>query len=426
MRSRRYWLVGQWMVIALIGGIDWGECVLAAAPSTEAASSAQTRGKVAKDNGIPEAPESSSPLRLAPAPANSSDKNSSADPSNERNADVPSGEASSESGNPDRKILVDPPAENSSPASPADASQAPSLEPTPDPQFRGSLPIEPASFNGITPGQSTRQKLQSAWGNPKQVQKQGEIEVHLYSIEPFQRVEVALADEKVSSIIIWLEEPFPANQVAQQLDLARIQPVFVSNDLGEILGQGYPERGVIFGFEPSKEPGKTSQKVVQIILEPIGPELFLLRAETSLDAHPSRALEDLDQVLRLAPRHGRAHWLRARVLGTLGQTAKALEAGKEAVRLDPGNSHYRLTCAQLLSEMGRLEEARQEAQQAIQLSQRRPHVKAQALCLLGDLASGGPKPDWKQALDYYAEAINTAEPLGSSPHPAVRLAAKNA
>lgn len=299
------------------------------------------------------------------------------------------------------------------------------VEPVPSPEWGGSVPIEPASFNGITPGQSSRQRLQSLWGKPQEVRRQGEIEVHLYSIDPFQRIEVALTDQKVGSIIIWLEEAFPAHQVAQQLDLARIQPVFISNELGEILGQGYPERGVIFGFEPPKQPGKTSQKVIQIILEPIGPELFLLRAETYLDTHPSRALADLEQVIRLAPNHARAYWLQAKVCAGLGQMNKALQSSMKAIRLEPGNGQYRLTYAQLLSELGRWEEARREAQHAMELCSRRPYLKAQALCLLGDLASGGPKPDWKQALDYYAEAIKTAEPLVSSPHPAVRLAAKN-
>ena len=71
--------------------------------------------------------------------------------------------------------------------------------------------------------------------------------------------------------------------MAQQLELTNVRPVLVSNELGEILGQVYPERGVLFAFEPSKEPGKASMNVAQIILEPITAEPFVLRAETNLD-----------------------------------------------------------------------------------------------------------------------------------------------
>ncbi|MCS7303895.1 MAG: tetratricopeptide repeat protein [Thermoguttaceae bacterium] len=410
----RLWLLGQWMLIASSVWMDLGRAEYLAAPSGGGSGTAsQLPDQGTREVFQPEAPETSGPDDSQPSGQKTFsghdqlEQNSSSDPGADPTVPTAGSQKPSTSGS-------------------LQGAKEPPVEPMPEPQWTERVVPEPASFNGITPGQSTQQKLQSLWGKPKEVRRRGEIEVYMYSIEPFQRIEVALANQKVSSIIIWLEEAFPANQVAQQLDLARIQPVFISNELGEILGQGYPERGVIFGFEPAKQPGKTSQKVIQIILEPIGPELFLLRAETYVDTHPSRALADLEQVLRLAPNHARAYWLQAKVCAALGQMTKALESSSKAVRLDPGDGQYRLTYGQVLSELGRWEEARTQAQQALELSQRRPHVKAQALCLLGDLVSGGPKPDWKQALDYYAEAIKTAEPLGSSAHPAVRLAAKNA
>ena len=87
--------------------------------------------------------------------------------------------------------------------------------------------------------------------------------------------------------------------MAQQLDLAKIQPVLVSNDLGEILGEAFPERGVMLAFEPGPEPGKPSLKVTHIMLEAISAEPFVLRAETNLDTRPDFSLRDLDQALKL-------------------------------------------------------------------------------------------------------------------------------
>lgn len=287
------------------------------------------------------------------------------------------------------------------------------------------MQIDPASFNGATPGVTTLDKLQAAWGKPKQVANQGGAEIHLYAVEPFERVEVAFADNKVASIVIRLQKVFPAKAVAEQLDLTKVQPVLISNDLGEILGQAYPERGVVFGFEPAKEPGKTSGHVAQIILEPIGPEPFLLRAETNLDTRPESSLADLDQVLKLAPANARAHWLRARALLATGKPQKALPASAEAVRLDGTNAHYHITRAQILGQTGQFGEAAAEAQKALETSERRPHVKARALCLLGDLAGAGPQRDYKEAINFHMEAIKTADPLASSPHPAIRLAAKD-
>ena len=51
-------------------------------------------------------------------------------------------------------------------------------------------------------------------------------------------------------------------------------------------------------------------------------------------------------------------------------------------------------------------------------------MQARAYCLLGDVAASGPKPDYKQALDYHMRAVKLAVPLTGSKHPAVRIAAK--
>ena len=73
--------------------------------------------------------------------------------------------------------------------------------------------------------------------------------------------------------------------MTQQLELDDIRPVLVANELGDVLGQAFPERGVLFAFEPSLKKGQPSLQVRQIVLEPVGPEPFLLRAETNKKAN---------------------------------------------------------------------------------------------------------------------------------------------
>jgi tetratricopeptide (TPR) repeat protein len=215
-----------------------------------------------------------------------------------------------------------------------------------------------------------------------------------------------------------------ANALAEQLHLAEVQPVLVSNELGEILGQAYPERGVEFLFEPTAEPGKTSKKVTSIVLEPITADPFVLRAETNLDARPEFSLHDVDAALKLQPTHARAHWLRSRALALLGDYDKALEAAASAARLEPGDCRYLLTHAQALARAGRVRDGIAEAEKALRASQQRPHVRARALCLLGDLQASTSPPDFKQAMQFHIQAGQAAEPLVSSRHPAVRIAAK--
>jgi len=317
----------------------------------------------------------------------------------------------------------DSPAETEESTEPAKAAEQP-LVPIPDPLEAGPVEIEAASFKGVTPGVTNLAEVEKAWGTPKEIKKQGGVLMQLYSVEPFDRVEVTFVQDKVASVVIRFDGAYPANAVAEQLELTNVRPVFVSNALGEILGQVYPERGVAFAFEPADSPGKASMKVVQIVLEPISAEPFVLRAETALETHRHLSLQDLEQALKLQPNDAKAHWLLCRVLMSMGKYDKAAEAGTSAVRLEPANSRYRATRAQALGQAGHIAEAIKEAHQVVKSSQRRPHIKARALCLLGDLLASGDRPDYKQAIRYHMEAASAAESLTLDKHPAIRIAAK--
>ena len=301
--------------------------------------------------------------------------------------------------------------------------EAQKLEPRPDSVANGHVDIETASFKGITPGETKLSVLQKEWGSPKQMATQDGRPVYLYSIEPFDQIEITTADEIVSSIIIRLQQPVPAKALAEQLQLSQIRPVLVSNELGHILGQSFPERGVLFSFQPAGEPGKATMSVIDVILEPVGAEAFVLRAETYLDTRLTDCAKDLKTAVKLEPELPRAHWLRARVAALLGDAELALEASKQAIRLEPANPQFLVTRAQILGQAGKFIEAKREVEAAVANAEKRPHVKARALCLLGDLISSEAEPNYEKALKSHMAAISEADPLVASPHPAIRLAA---
>jgi tetratricopeptide (TPR) repeat protein len=340
-----------------------------------------------------------------------------------------------------RPLQTGPVLEHSSPNEPADAHAPLTVPPSPvtplEPQPADEAPIQPiaapsddalarleaASFNGVTPGETLLADVEKAWGQPKEIKKHDGVLAHTYSVAPFDRVEVTFFNDKVSAVIIRLGKGFPAEGVAKQLELTDVRPVLVSNELGEVLGQAYPERGVLFAFEVA-EDGQSSRLVSQIILEPLSAEPFVLRAETHLESQTRSSLLDLEQAIKLEPKNSRALWLHARVLAAGGELEKAVASIAEAVAITPDNPHYRVSRAQILGQTGKLLEAMQEAQQAVDLSANRPHVRARALCLLGDLSASGPKPDYRQALQFHTEAVKVADALTNDKHPAVRLAAK--
>jgi tetratricopeptide (TPR) repeat protein len=305
------------------------------------------------------------------------------------------------------------------------ANRGAPLVPVPDAKLLGPAEIEVTSFHGITPGISTRADVEKTWGKPKDTRKLDNGTSQLYAVDPFPRVEVTYSiDNKVTSLVIRFEHGFPAGQVAEQLELTKIQPVLVSNELGEVLGQAYPERGVLFSFEPAADPNKALKKVTHIVLEPITAEPFVLRSETNVDMRPEFSLHDSEQAVKLQPTSARAHWLRSRTLSALGQHEQAVAAAIEAVRLEPRDARYQVTKAQSLQQAGRLVESAAEAEKAIGMSEQRPHVKARAICLLGDLKGSGPRPDYKQALQHHTQALQLADTLTTDRHPAIRVAAK--
>lgn len=301
-----------------------------------------------------------------------------------------------------------------------------SLKPIADPMEATDIAIEPASLKGVTPGETKLDEIAAAWGPPKEIRKSDASQVHMYSIAPFDRIEVSFFKEKCTAIVVRLQKAFPAEILAKQLELDRIRPVFVSDELGEVLGQAYPERGVLFNFVPSDVPRKASMRVSEIVLEPITAEPFVLRAELTLDVNAQAALRDAEAAVELDPKNARAQWLRARLLSAAGRQEKAESAATAAVALDPEDAHYRVARAQILAQAGKLSEAVAEAKKAVELGKSMPHVRARAICVLGDLAASGPKPDFGRAFSLHESAVKAAGALAEEIHPAVRVAAKEA
>ncbi len=318
-------------------------------------------------------------------------------------------------------VTSGPPSSGSGGDSPAEDQPHAQVDPRTTPV---DISPEPAAFNGVTPGQTTAAELLKQWGQPTDLKQFNQESRYLFQMPPFQQVEVLVRDDKVRSIVVRLEKSYPANLVAQHLELAAIRPVYISNPQGEILGQTFPERGVIFAFAPADQPGKASNMVTDIILEELNADAFILRAETFWESEPEVALRDLSHALKLDPQADRAWWLQARVQRLMGRSAEALQSIQRAVQLNPQEVQYRLDLAQILIENRQTAAATSQLEQVVAVADQRPHLKARALCLLGDVYHAADPPDFKKALENHYEAIKLAQALRTDPYPAYRVAAK--
>jgi tetratricopeptide (TPR) repeat protein len=288
---------------------------------------------------------------------------------------------------------------------------------TPPPKIE----IEVATFNGAQPGRTTREELETLWGKPKESSEVGSDTVQQqYAVAPFDQVSVTLVKGVLTTILIQLEKAFPPEPLAKELQLDDIAPALVMDETGEPLGQAYPERGVIFTFAA----GHKDQLVAQIILEPIDPQSFVLRAERHARARYRANLADLDYALEVNAELVRAHALRAKILADVGDYAEARKSIAAAIQREPQNAEYRLLQARIWEQLGDIDQALEETRTALGLAEKQPVWKAAALAQLGDQIAAGRDRDYKQAATHHQQAIQLAQGLVRDKRVAVKRVAQ--
>ncbi len=93
-------------------------------------------------------------------------------------------------------------------------------------------------------------------------------------------------------------------------------PVKVTDDRGEQIGIAFPERGVVFSLD------KKNEKIAQVLIEPLSPELFLLRAEERMMTEPRAQLLDIELSLVVQPEYAPSYALQSRLLRVLATGPK--------------------------------------------------------------------------------------------------------
>ena len=326
---------------------------------------------------------------------------------------------------PKPSVLVAKPTEE--PVAPAtDDRQAAAAEPTPivtapvaaTPDEMPTLSIDPASFRGVHPGKTSRAELLAAWGAGEPIDPADAQAGLAWKIEPFERVEVTLTDDTVAAILVKLVEPVPVADLARQLEIADVRTVTIFDDQGVAIGTVYPERGVILSLKPG------TQVAAAIMLEPLDPESFVLRAEGEIGGCSAYAFADLECAIRIDPRHVRGHRLLLGMTSEQGKWKRALELAEKATALDPADTWTQLKHAGVLLALERPDAARAILEPLAAQENPAPLVTAQAERLLGRVALAGDAPDHQAAVQHFTEAIRKASPLLVKRPPAVQSAAR--
>lgn len=318
-----------------------------------------------------------------------------------------------------------PTAEEDAPAdAPAKLPEVDRAEPTPiNPQQsaendRGAK--GEAGFLGVRPGHTTRQALHDKWGAAKQTDKIPGGVRETFQLQDFDKVRVTILEDVVDSLAVQLEKPVAQTTMAEKLDLDQLEPVDVLNDQGRLVGQSYPERGVMFGFVQKSKP----PQVFQVVVEPVDAQPFMDRAQARLETRFADCVADLKRAIELAPDATRPRWLHAELTLRAGDLEQALQSAERIVEKEPNDFEYRLTLAKVLAASGDYAQAVKHASAVAERGKPTEVVSARAHCQWGDYLAAGEAHNYEQAIKHHLHAIKLAEPLVASPVYAVRRAAK--
>lgn len=332
----------------------------------------------------------------------------------ETNQTAPAEAAPAETAALPAKPSAEPVETEPQPLPPADAAEEEPLAPTVD------RDIATMSFNGVEPGLTAVAEVKEKWGEPASESTSDGVRLLSFQMEPFKKVDVTAQNDQVTSVVVYLDPPMLPGNVASELKLRQFAPVPIPDPEGQLLGQGYPERGVLFAFAADGD----MPQVAQIVVEPIAAEPFVLRALYDFNHRYSDNLADLDYAISLDESNAQAHSVKSRVLTKIGRHAEALVEAEAASRLDPTVPEYRVQKSRALAKAGRHEEAIELAGQIVSKAGVSTHVKAQAESALGHLFANLPSPDFGSSNEHFQKAIALASPLTQDKRFEIRRSAK--
>lgn len=287
-------------------------------------------------------------------------------------------------------------------------------------------PAQPAVFHGVQPGVTTKKQLINSWGTPDEVAPTESGQLLTYHLESFRSVEVLVEDGLVSLMKIGLRSPASPEELAEKVAADPNEAVqVVDEQAGRVAAYAYPERGIVMIVEePDDITPESSERVAQMILQPLDSETFCLRAEQRDFGQLTFRIADLKQAVTLAPRDSHAHWLLSRALLDAGLSKESEISAKRAVDIDPDNIAYRQQWGVTLAAVGKYDNAVLITREVLDAEDVPTLIRSAALFQMGQLAAMGDEAISSKAVGFWNMAIAEADKLATNNNAADRRAAK--
>jgi len=297
--------------------------------------------------------------------------------------------------------------------------------PQPDSRTEPSLAVDPVTFNGVCPGKTTRNELRARmepkFGLGEAFTREDGAKGYAWALEegPLERAEATLDGDVVDSIRIKLADPLSVDELAAFFEIGDLNSVSILDESGVSIGEVYPECGLIFSLKPG------TRSALAVMIEPLDPEAFVLRAEGEIETDTDLAIVDLKFAVELDPQHLRARRMLLALLCEQGKWQQALALGSVTEELDPEDVWTHLKNASVLMAIGRYDEARQRVLIVKTMPNLEGVAPAQVERMLGRIDVECPSPDHKAAVKHFDTAIRSAMQLRQARSKSIREAARD-
>jgi tetratricopeptide (TPR) repeat protein len=292
---------------------------------------------------------------------------------------------------------------------------------------RELVPYQPARFNRVQPGSTTLEQIKLAWGEPASSESTDEGVVLNYDIEPFAAVEVLISPQDVvTALKITLTDSLEPKTLTEQLALTEFEQVTITDNTQRALGIAFPERGVVFMFDPAADTGDKDDvpPVSQVAIQALDARAFALRAENRLHGPYEKNTRDLKTAISIDPEFTHARWLLADIYLATGQADLAEAEAAAALEVEPTNAALQLRHGQALLLLGKYDDAVHAVRGVLDREDASPVVRAQAMHEMARLASFGDAEIAAKAISFDTRAIEIADQLATSDSVKERRAAK--
>ncbi|MBR2693407.1 MAG: hypothetical protein IKE69_04255 [Thermoguttaceae bacterium] len=278
---------------------------------------------------------------------------------------------------------------------------------------------------GVRPGVTTLEALKQipAFQKVHSQSRLGEFDVYTYQIAdlpdiPF--VQLLVKEEKVEVVVVNLKEPRQAAdaRVSFRESTGNYKPILIQDAEGKYR-EVYPETGVSFVMKKDEEtPEKPSGEVVQIVMEQIKPDFFLVRADESRrkifdEGSIAGICSDAEMVLKLDPKNASAYWLLGVADFLIEDYAESLRLVTQAVQLNDRVPEYHFLMMNLLERTNAVDNGLRYYDAVRELCQTNPYHTAELSILHAALLIKKSDGDRDNAIDELQETSEKLKTLAA-------------